>query len=154
MLNKAIKGLAAMTLAATLTTAANAHEGTIHVTSAHDVPTTVERLVKVVEEKGATVFARVDHAAGAKKVGMDLPPTVLVIFGNPAVGTPLMLSHRMKGLDLPMKVLVTEEDGKVTLNYHNPAKLCAEHANEAAQESCVKIAKALEAFTKTAATAD
>jgi len=97
-------------------------------TSAHDVPTTVDRLVSAVEGAGAKVFARVDHAAGASSVGAELRPTQMLMFGNPKLGTPAMQLSQSAGLDLPLRVVVYEtESGDVMLSYHDPATLAATH---------------------------
>ena len=96
--------------------------------SPHSVSETVDRLEDAVEGAGATVFARVDHSAGAAKVDMDLRPTELLIFGNPKLGTPAMLDGQTAGLDLPLRVLVYADDkGVVHLAYHTPADLAAQH---------------------------
>ncbi|MEM9027353.1 MAG: DUF302 domain-containing protein [Pseudomonadota bacterium] len=111
------------------TLAASAEGITVTKPSAHSVAVTLDRLTKILESKGITVFARVDHAAGAKKAGAKLPPTQLLIFGNPKLGTPLMQSNRAIGLDLPMKALAWEDkDGKVFLTYTAPAALKSRHA--------------------------
>ncbi|MEL6873233.1 MAG: DUF302 domain-containing protein [Pseudomonadota bacterium] len=97
--------------------------------SAHSVSKTLDRLSGMLKSKGITIFARVDHAAGAKKAGLELPPTELLIFGNPKLGTPLMQSNRAIGADLPMKALAWEDkDGKVYLSYTAPAALKARYA--------------------------
>ena len=88
---------------------------------------TLDRLAEVLTAKGITVFARVDHAAGAAKVGQELAPTQLLIFGNPKLGTPLMQANRKMGLDLPMKVLAYEQDGKTWIAYVRPDELKARH---------------------------
>lgn len=96
--------------------------------SPYDVNTTTDRLVAVLEEKGLNVFLRLDHAAGAAKIGQALRPTQLVIFGKPEIGTPLMQDQQTAGLDLPQKILVREdEEGKVWLTYDNPEYLAASH---------------------------
>jgi len=96
--------------------------------SPHSVAKTLDRLTAVMQKKGLTIFARVDHAAGAKKAGMDMKPTELLIFGNPKMGTPLMLAKREIGVDLPLKALAWQDDaGKVWLGYTNPAALKARH---------------------------
>jgi uncharacterized protein (DUF302 family) len=79
--------------------------------SPHSVGETIDRLAAVVKGKGLTVFARIDHAAGAKKVDLDLRPTELIIFGSAKVGTPLMQAQQTMGLDLPLKVLAWQDDG-------------------------------------------
>ncbi|MEP4194134.1 MAG: DUF302 domain-containing protein [Aliishimia sp.] len=98
-------------------------------TSPHSVAQTMDRLQAAVEGAGATVFARVDHAAGAAKVEMDLRPTQLLIFGNPKLGTPVIQADQAAGLDLPMRVLVHEAaDGSVQVSYHAPASLSEDHS--------------------------
>jgi uncharacterized protein (DUF302 family) len=89
---------------------------------------TVERLEAEVRAKGMTVFARIDHAAGAKEAGLTLRPTVVVIFGNARAGTPLMQANQEIGLDLPLKALVWEDAaGKTWLAYNDPAWLAKRH---------------------------
>lgn len=118
---------AALTLAATaLGTQATAEM--IHKASPHSVTETMDRLQAAVEGAGATVFARVDHAAGAASVDMELRPTELMIFGNPKLGTPPMQSNQTVGLDLPLRVLAYEDaEGVVHVTYHDPATLAADH---------------------------
>ena len=96
--------------------------------SPHSVSVTIDRLTAAVEGAGATVFARVDHAAGAAKVDMDLRPTELLIFGNPKLGTPAMLDGQTAGLDLPLRVLAyADAEGVVHVTYHAPASFAAAH---------------------------
>ena len=98
-------------------------------TSAHSVSDTMDRLEAAVTAAGATVFARVDHAAGAAKVEMDLRPTQLLIFGNPKLGTPAMLDAQTAGLDLPLRVLAYADDkGVVHVTYHELATLGTTHS--------------------------
>ena len=86
--------------------------------SAHGVTETVERLKALLAEKGIELFAHVDHAAGARQVGLPLRPTQVLIFGNPRAGTPLMQSRQTIGLDLPLRILVWEDDrAKTWLTY-------------------------------------
>src|SRR6516162_6469787 len=95
-----------------------ADTGLVTVPSGHDAASTVERLKALLAQKGIELFAHVDHAAGAKKVGLPLRPTRVLIFGNPLAGTPLMQSRQSIGLDLPLRVLVWEDDeGKPWLTY-------------------------------------
>ncbi len=92
--------------------------------SAFDVGTTLDRLVTLLNEKGIKPVARVDHAAAAKAVGMELRPTQVLFFGNPKLGTPLMQGDQIAGLDLPMRVLAWEaEDGSTWLGYHSPSSI-------------------------------
>ena len=86
--------------------AAHANEqGIVSIKSAHDAATTIDRLAAAVEGAGATVFARIDHAAGAEKAGMALRPTILLIFGNPQIGTPALQAGQSIGMDLPLRVV-------------------------------------------------
>ncbi len=99
-----------------------AGEGLIKVKAAGDVISTMDALEAAVTGAGATVFARVDHAGGAEKVGLDLAPEQLLIFGNPKLGTPAMQDDALAGLYLPLKVLVYEDgDGQTWLAYEAPA---------------------------------
>ena len=89
---------------------------------------TMDRLADEVKAKGLTVFARVDHAAGAVEVGMPLRPTELLIFGNAKGGTPLMQANQETGIDLPLKALVYEDAaGKVWLAYNDPQWIAKRH---------------------------
>jgi uncharacterized protein (DUF302 family) len=107
---------------------AMAEDGLITVQSAHDFATTLDRLTGALAAKGITVFARVDHAAGAASVGQTMRPTTLVIFGNPAAGTPLMQASQITGIDLPLKALVWQAaDGAVNVTYNDPHWIAARH---------------------------
>jgi len=89
---------------------------------------TMNRLEAEIKAKGLTVFARIDHAAGAAAVGMPLRPTELVIFGNAKGGTPLMQADQTAGIDLPLKALVWQDaSGKTWLSYNDPAWLAKRH---------------------------
>lgn len=89
---------------------------------------TLDRLEAEVKAKGLTVFARIDHAAGAAAVGMTLLPTAVLIFGNARGGTPLMQANQLIGIDLPLKVLVWQDtSGKTWMSYHDPAVLVRRH---------------------------
>lgn len=95
--------------------------------AAGDVPTTMDALEAAVGKAGATVFARVDHAAGAKGAGMELADSQLLVFGNPKLGTPAMQDDPLAGLFLPLRVLVyADEDGQVWLAYENPGDMLGE----------------------------
>ncbi|MFA1538242.1 DUF302 domain-containing protein [Actinomadura monticuli] len=107
---------------------------------------TVDRLESAISEAGFGIFARVDHAAEAAKVGMRLPPTVLVMFGNPRVGTHLMQDRQSTGIDLPTKVLVWEdEDGRAWLTYNDPAWIAERHELRTAHEDTGKAVAGIEA---------
>ena len=109
-------------------TAASATEGLIAIKSPHSAKETMDRLEELVTQKGLTVFARIDHAAGAAKVDKTLRPTELLIFGNPQGGTPFMECAQTAGIDLPLKALVWEDaSSQVWLGYNDPAYLAARH---------------------------
>jgi uncharacterized protein (DUF302 family) len=106
--------------------------------SAHGATETVERLKALLALKGIEVFAHIDHAAGARKVGLSLRPTQVLIFGNPKAGTPLMQSRQTIGLDLPLRVLVwVDEEGKVWLTYRRVEDL-ARHYDVTGHDEAVK----------------
>jgi uncharacterized protein (DUF302 family) len=94
----------------------------------HSVDETVEKLKAVLQSKGVKVFAVVDHAGEAQKVGLSMPPTKLVIFGSPKAGTPLMLAAPSTAIDLPLKLLVYQDpQGAVQICYNSPAYLLQRH---------------------------
>ena len=130
---------------------ARAQEGVLSVPSAHDVATTIDRLEAALEEKGMTVFARIDHAGGAEKAGLSLAPTEVLVFGNPKVGTPLMGCARSVAIDLPQKMLAWEdEDGATRLGWNDPAYLASRHDLAGCEAVLEKVAAALEGFARTA----
>lgn len=129
------------------TAAAAADSGLISVKSAHDVKTTADRLESALESKGMTVFARIDHAAGAHKAGKELKPTEVLVFGNPKVGTPLMQCAPSVAIDLPQKALISEnEKGEVWLSYNDPQYLAQRHGISGCEEVIKKIQGALGKF--------
>jgi len=131
--------------------AAGDGNGTIKMESAHDTATTLDRLEAIFKAKGITVFARVDHAAGAKKIGEDMAPTQLLLFGNPKLGTPLMKVNREAGFDLPMKALAwTDDAGKTWLAVTDPASLKARYDLDAASPVIEKMTGAVTAMGKKA----
>jgi len=108
---------------------AGAADGLVAVKSAHSVKDTMDRLEAAAKGKGLNVFLRVDHAGGAKKIGKDLRPTELLVFGNPQGGTPLMECAQSSGIDLPLKALAWQDAaGQVWLGYNDPAYLAKRHA--------------------------
>jgi uncharacterized protein (DUF302 family) len=121
-----------------------AADGLIVVRSSHDPAETMDRLVAEIKAKGLTVFARIDHAAGAKEVGLSLRPTELVIFGNAKGGTPLMQSNQEIGIDLPLKALVWQDTTNVTwISYNDPAWLAKRHGLGHEVEAPVKAMTAM-----------
>ena len=124
----------------------------ITIESAHDVPTTMDRLDSILAENGFAVFGRVDHAANAESVGMSIRPTQLLIFGNPQIGTKLIIKSPGIAVDLPLKMIASEdESGNVQLGWVDPQHLKAAHQVEDCDELFIKMAHALEGFAKQAA---
>ncbi|MBV9156673.1 MAG: DUF302 domain-containing protein [Acidobacteriaceae bacterium] len=103
--------------------------GIINTPSNHSVDRTVEKLQQILEAKGVSLFAIVDHSGEAEKAGMKMPPTKLLIFGSPKAGTPIMLAAPSIALDLPLKVLVWEDwQGKVWASYNQAEYLQERHS--------------------------
>jgi len=103
-------------------------KGIIDRASSYSVDQTVDRINNILQSKGVTLFALIDHSGEAKKVGMNMPPTKLLIFGNPKAGTPLMLAAPSSAIDLPLKILVWEDvQGKVWVSYNSPEYLEGRH---------------------------
>jgi len=119
--------------------------------SPHSVDVTVDRLEEAVTGAGATVFARIDHAAGADTVGAELAPTQVLIFGNPKLGTPVIAANGASGLDLPMRVVVfTAPDGATQLAYHAPQRLVDDHGVPADLPAINTMTGALDKLTNAA----
>ena len=128
-----------------------ADNGLVSIKSSHDVKVTADRLEKTLKTKGMTVFTRINHAEGAQKVGKKLRPTVLIIFGNPKVGTPLMQCGQSVAIDLPQKALIWEdESGQVWLSYNDPKYLAKRHSIKGCDGVLIKIENALGNFANTA----
>ena len=103
--------------------------GIVAIGSNHSVNETVEKLKGILQAKGVTLFALVDHSGEAEKAGMTMRPTKLLIFGSPKAGTPLMLVAPSIAIDLPLKILVAEdEQGKVWISYNSPEYLVERHS--------------------------
>ena len=134
-----------------LASPAYADSGLTGVKSSHDVKTTVDRLESILRQKGMTVFIRINHAEGALKVGKNLRPTELLIFGNPKVGTPLMQCSQSVAIDLPQKALIWEDErGQVWLSYNDPKYLAKRHGITGCAEVIEKIGNALSNFANAA----
>ena len=132
---------------------AEAGEGLILIRSSRDVSATADKLIEALGEKGMTVFDRIDHAANAREAGMELRPTLLVIFGNPKVGTPLMQCKQEVAIDLPQKMLIWQDGaGQVWLSYNDPGYLADRHGITGCDEVIEKIGNALSALASTATT--
>ena len=146
--------LVALTLAfaGTLPQAVLAQSLLLSTESKFSVKETADRLVKAIEEKGLKVAARVDHAAGAKAAGLEMPATEVVLFGNPKLGTPLMLSNPEIAIDLPMKMLVWQDKaGKVHIGYVAPDVLKLRYGIKDRDDAFATMTGALAAFAKAAA---
>jgi uncharacterized protein (DUF302 family) len=103
--------------------------GIIDTPSNHSVDQTVERFRNILQTKGVTLFAQIDHSGEAKKAGMKMPPTKLLIFGSPKAGTLVMLAAPSVAIDLPLKVLIWEDKlGKVWISYNSTAYLQERHS--------------------------
>ena len=127
-------------------------EGLTTIASSHDPKETIDRLETEIRAKGMTVFARIDHAAGAAEVGLTLAPTELIVFGNARGGTPLMQSVQTVGIDLPLKALVSQDAaGKTWLSYNEPSWIARRHGVANAEQVVSKMAAALGAMARTAA---
>ena len=125
-------------------------DGLVTVRSNHDHKETMRRLEAEVKAKGLTVFAHVDHAAGAAEVGLPLRATDLLIFGNATGGTPLMQLDQTMGIDLPLKVLVWQDQAGATwLTYNDPAWLAKRHGlGKDAEPTVNALTGALRAIAK------
>jgi len=106
----------------------NRDRGIIDTPSNHSVDETVEKLKGILQAKGVTLFALVDHSGEAEKVEMKMRPTKLLIFGSPKAGTPVMLAAPSSAIDLPLKILIWEDrEGKVWVSYNSPTYLQERH---------------------------
>ena len=121
-------------------------EGIVKIPSHHSVDETVDKLKTILASKNVTLFALVDHSGEAEKVGMKMPPTKLLIFGNPKGGTPLMLAAPSAALDLPLKILVAEDSqGKVWISYNGPDYLKERHGFPDSLVANIAVVQALAA---------
>ena len=127
-------------------------EGLASIRSRFGPKETMDRLESEVRARGMTVFARIDHAAGAAQVGLTLRPTELIIFGNALGGTPLMQASQTAGIDLPLKALVWEDaSGKIWLSYNEPSWIVQRHGLGVRAEIVDNLAAALSAISRKAA---
>ena len=123
-------------------------EGIVDLRTDHSVDETVDRLREILQSKAIELFALVDHSGEAAKAGLHMPPTKLLIFGNPKAGTPVMLAAPTAAIDLPLKILVWQDpEGQVWVSYNSPAYLERRHGfppelvqNLAAVEALAKAA--------------
>ena len=126
-------------------------DGMIRIKSSHNVSTTLDKLETALTKKGMTIFKRIPHSTGAKKVGLNIRDTELLVFGNPKIGTLLMQCQQTAALDLPMKALAYEDENhQVWLAYNDPAYLAKRHHVKNCNQVINKMTKALANFTKAA----
>lgn len=126
-----------------------AANGMVHLPTNHSVDECVEKLKRVLVVKGVALFALIDHSGEAEKAGMKMPPTKLLIFGNPAAGTPVMLAAPSIAIDLPLKILIWQDSsGKVWVSYNSPAYLQQRHQ---LPDDLLKNIAAVEALATSAA---
>jgi len=119
--------------------------------SANDVKTTVKQFKKALKANNMTIFKVIDHAKGAKGVGLDLRPTTVVIFGNPKVGTKFMQCSQKAAIDFPMKMLVHEDSrGRVWVSYNDPNYLANRHRVSGCKSVRKKMAGAQKKFARAA----
>jgi uncharacterized protein (DUF302 family) len=121
-----------------------AQEGMAVVESSYSVEETADRVQNSINEMGLTLFQRIEHHENAAGVNLELPPTTLFIFGNPALGTQLMMCGRTVAADLPMKMLVWQtETGEIHIGFNEPAYLQQRHNLEGCEEALNKASNAL-----------
>lgn len=136
------------------TVVAVAADGWIIKDSASSVAETADKLVAIIEDAPPSLFARIDHAAGAQNAGLELPEATLIIFGAPAIGTPIMQENIMAGLDLPVRVLIWDDGGQTKIGYLDPESLKKRYEIEGAEQAFQQMAGALDKFTSGAARQD
>ena len=143
--------LLTLVLATTLPVLVHADNGLIKIKSAFDVNTTTDRLEKILNAKGMTVFNRINHSDAAEKVGVTIRPTQLLIFGNPKVGSPLMACQQSFAIDLPQKALISQDENNVVwLTYNDPKYIAKRHNVSGCEKSLNKVEKALATFAQKA----
>lgn len=134
-----------------MTTSVDGKKGLVTLQSNHSVKDTADKLVSIIESKGMKVFARVDHQKNAQGVDLTLRPTQVIMFGNPTAGTPLMNCEQSVAIDLPQKILISEDaDKKVWLSYNHPEYLKTRHNIKGCDTEIANIAKALNSVSKAA----
>ena len=128
-----------------------ASDGLVKYESHYSVKETADRFESIAKSKGLTLFVRIDHQENASGVGLELRPTEVIIFGNPKVGTPLMQCAQEVSIDLPQKVMVSEDaNNKVWLSYNNPNYLMKRHEIKGCDEVINKISDVLSKLSKAA----
>ena len=125
--------------------------GVVSRSSSHDFDTTLSRLTEALDARGLAVFARIDHAAGAREAAMELRDEVVVVFGNPRAGTPLMQDDPQVGIELPLRMLVWDSGEETRLGYNDPRALADTYAVGAHAETLAAMASLLDALAGEAA---
>ena len=134
-----------------MTTSVDGKKGLVTLQSNHSVKDTADKLVSIIESKGMKVFARVDHQKNAQGVDLTLRPTQVIMFGNSKAGTPLMNCEQSVAIDLPQKILISEDnEKKVWLSYNHPEYLKTRHNIKGCDTEIANIAKALNSVSKAA----
>lgn len=147
-----IKKIATAMLAIAVSGFTVADDSLVSVESSYSVKDTADRFEQILNKKGITVFARINHSENAANVGLDLEPTEVIVFGNPKIGTPLMQCSKTVAIDLPQKVLFWQDAaGKTWLSYNNPQHLQQRHAIEGCERVFNKITGVLGKLSKAAA---
>lgn len=128
--------------------------GIITKVSQQNFQNTYEKLRTIISNNpNLKILLELDHQANAASVDLSLSPTKIILFGNPKLGTPLMASGKLTGLDLPQKILVTEREGVVAVSYNDPAYLKERHQIEGQEEILAKVSGALDKITTAATSA-
>ncbi len=130
--------------------AAQAQDSLIVKQSAYSVAETIDRLAAAAEDRGLKVFNRIDHAAGARSAGLDLPPTQLLVIGNPNAGTPLMQADPRMALSLPLRIAAWQQDDTVWVGYWSPQVFAVQYGISDQMERLESMAGMLDALTDTA----
>ncbi len=148
----AITGVAAFASVLVASAAVAPAGGMVTLESKSGVRETMDALVQSLTSKGVNIAARIDHAASAKAFGMELPPTEVIIFGNPKLGTPLMQAAPSIALDLPLRIAVWQAaDGKVMVGYTPPEELARRHGLTGQDEILATMSKVLDGLANAAA---
>ena len=136
-----------------LASASQSADGVVNVQSNFNVEETASRMECILKAKGMTVFSRIQHAEGARQVGIELRDTELIIFGNPKVGSPLMQCRQSVAIDLPQKALIWKDaEGKIWISYNDPKYLAKRHNLAGCEATIAKVEKALAGIAKAAST--
>ena len=134
-----------------LMTTAQAQEGWIIKNSNNSVSATADKLVSIIENAPPKLFARIDHAAGAKSIDMELADATLIIFGAPQIGTPIMQENILAGLDLPIRVLIWDDKSQTKIGYLDPEALKTRYSIDGAEKAFEGMAGAIAKMTDGAA---